>query len=416
MTPEQLRRHAEIMSTHRPGENDDEVRLLLAQLWETVEIDGVLLTPEQATRFADGDIADIRANQATTPIPPAVREEGLQASPLAPNQTPLTRVDAPADTPSTVPFITGEGAPISDPVIDPARILAAQQETLRRQLEDRLNPSRRDQRTEQVGEPAFPSLADEAFQKASRELTFPPFTPAPALAPFPDPPQGVAVPPFIGPPEKPTLEQQFGIGNVPPGVGDFRTSSGQPFTRSGPPGNLGTGTASFNSSTFDTGQPASLRTFDPSDPNTFGAEEGASLRPALPQTFIPEEAQDVFDNESFGPTFARDSNRFAGGRPLPDQPETDRSAFDDFGFAFNTVLGQSGQPENVTDSLRRNTGDFLNRFQAELGNQIDTQGKNTLNPLKFLRGLDLNQEFARLSPRQRDPNSGRLNRASSFKF
>lgn len=103
------------------------------------------------------------------------------------------------------------------------------------------------------------------------------------------------------------------------------------------------------------------------------------------------------------------------GRQLDE--EFTRGLFrDDPGFAFNTAVTQAGLPRNLVDFFRRESSQFLARFQGALGNELDKFGTQTLNPLDFFRDIVTQQEFQRFSPRQRDPNSGQFNRASRILF
>ncbi len=105
------------------------------------------------------------------------------------------------------------------------------------------------------------------------------------------------------------------------------------------------------------------------------------------------------------------------GVDLPfSQEQRDAQFSADQGFAFNTALGQAGLGQQATDVLRGRASNFISDFQGKLGNQLDVLGKNNLNPLEFFQGLDFQNEFDRLSPRQRGENSLGLNRAARSIF
>ena len=141
--------------------------------------------------------------------------------------------------------------------------------------------------------------------------------------------------------------------------------------------------------------------------------------------FANEESQFFFDNArgqtpsliNFGdePGFGTRLDTGAGSGAF--NQDTRAETFQkDPGLAFNTRLAESGLPPNLVEFFRKQSGSFLDRFQGELGRQINLFGKSDLNPLDFFRGINFREEFQRLSPSERDPNQGQFNRANRFLF
>jgi hypothetical protein len=70
-------------------------------------------------------------------------------------------------------------------------------------------------------------------------------------------------------------------------------------------------------------------------------------------------------------------------------------------LALNTSIAQSGLGPRQQQHLRNRSGDFLNRFQAELGKQVDAGDVPDLNPKSFFDNMKLEREYSMIAPSQR---------------
>ena len=70
-------------------------------------------------------------------------------------------------------------------------------------------------------------------------------------------------------------------------------------------------------------------------------------------------------------------------------------------LALNTSIAQSGLGAKPQQHLRNRSEDFLNRFQAELGKQVDAGDVPNLNPKSFFDNMDLQKEYSMIAPSQR---------------
>lgn len=70
-------------------------------------------------------------------------------------------------------------------------------------------------------------------------------------------------------------------------------------------------------------------------------------------------------------------------------------------LAFNTTLENADLTRNQTSVLRSRTNEFLDRYNAALGNQVQQGQSPNTNPIDFFGGLNVRDEVLKLPPASR---------------